>query len=201
MAGTIVLAQEKGRGHQRDVADDMRKELSLSDDQVARIKSIDESYRARFHDLRIDSTTTKEQRMKSMHSLGDARRKEINGVLTEQQKETWNAHQTARRDEHRAHSQKVTEDRALKLKSDLGMSDTQFSKFQDANKTFTEKAMKLKQQSMSDDSRKDAFRKLRNDYDKSVKSILSKDQYKKWSEMKKDHGHRGHHDHSGSGRS
>jgi len=201
IAGTVVLAQEKGRGHQRDVAEDMRKELSLSDDQVARIKSIDESYRARFHDLRIDSTRTKEERMKSMRSLGEARRKEIGGVLTDQQKESWKAHQTARRDEHRAHSQKVAWDRALKLKNDLGMSDNQFSKFQDANKTFREKATKLKQQSMSDDSRKDAFRKLRSEYDKSVKSILNKDQYKKWSDMKKAHGHRGHQDHNGSGKS
>ena len=197
MAGTIVFAQDKGRGHQRDVTEEMRKELSLSDDQYSRIKSIDESYRARFHDLRIDSARTKEEKMKSMRSLGDARRKEIDGVLTQQQRDDWSKHQTARREEHRAHSQQVGEDRALKLKKDLGMSDTQFSKFQAANKTFREKASQLRQDAKSDEGKKDAFKKLRADYDKSMKSILTKDQYKKWSDMKSDMKNK-HHDHHGT---
>ena len=206
MAGTVVFAQDKGRGHQRDVTEEMRKELPLSDDQYSRIKAIDESYRAHLHDLRIDSARTKEEKMKSMRSLGDARRKEIDGVLTQQQRDDWSKRQTARREEHRAHSQQVGEDRALKLKKDLGLSNTQFTKFQDANKTFREKASHLRQEANSDESKKDAVKKLRADYDKSMKSILTKDQYKKWSDMKSDqkkkhHDHHGAPKHDGGGRS
>jgi len=192
MAGAVAFAQERGKGHHRyDVAGEMKSELSLNDDQYQRIKSVDESYRAKFHDLRADSTKSKEEKTTTMKSLGDARRKEVNGILTPEQQAKWQTAQTARKEQHQAHFQKAADDRALKLKSDLSLSDQQFSKVQDAGKAFREKASQLKQKSGDSDAHKAEFKKLRDDYDKSMKSILNKDQYKKWQEMKKSH--QGHH--------
>ncbi|MEJ1238115.1 hypothetical protein WBG78_08300 [Chryseolinea sp. T2] len=190
MAAAVVSAQEKGRGdHHRDMAEKMKTELSLSDDQYEKIKVIDKSYKAKFHDLRSDSTKTKEVKVKSMHSLSDTRKKEVESVLTEEQRSKWQAQQSARRDEHRAHGQRVANDRAEKIRKDLSLSDAQFEKFQKANAAFRRQAHELKQKQLSDDTRKNEFSKLRKNYDKSIKSIFSKDQYKKWSEMKKDRSH------------
>ena len=189
MAAAVVSAQEKGRGdHRRDMSEKMKTELSLTDDQYERIKAIDKAYRAQFHDLRSDSTKSKESKMKAMHSLGDVRKKEVEGVLTEDQKSKWQAQQTARREEQRAHGQKVANDRAERIKKDLSLSDAQFEKFQKTNSEFRKQAHELRQKQLSDEARKNEFVKIRKSYDKSIKSILSKEQYKKWSEMKKDHG-------------
>lgn len=197
MAGTIAFAQEKGKGrHHRDVAGEMKKELSLNDDQYERITKIDESYRAKFHDLRIDSARSKEDKMKAMKSLGEARKKEVEGVLTPEQRSAWQEHQAARRDERRAHSDKVANDRALKIKSDLSMSDKQFEKFEKANQDFRQKAKALRNKSandksLTDEQRKAEFKKLRSAYEKEMRSILNKEQYRKWTDMKNER--RGHH--------
>ncbi|MGC3946170.1 MAG: hypothetical protein QM762_16905 [Chryseolinea sp.] len=195
MAAAVVTAQEKGRGdHRRDVADQMKTELSLSDNQYERIKSIDESYKARFHDLRMDSAKSKDDKMKSMRTLGEARRKEFESVLTNEQKTKWQEQQNARREEHRAHGQKVANDRAEKIRKDLSLSDKQYEKFQKANAEFHQKAMELKKKELGNDARKAEFGRLSKDYDKSIKSILNKDQYKKWSDMKRaHHGNNGRH--------
>jgi len=195
MAAAAVMAQEKGRGdHRRHAAEKMKTELSLSDTQYERIKAIDESYRARFHDLRLDSATSREDKMKSMRTLGDAKKKEVESVLTEAQISKWKEHQNAQRAQHRAHGQKVANDRAEKVKRDLSLSDQQFEKFQKANAQFHERATELKKKQLGDDARKTEFGKLRKDYEKSMKSILNKEQYKKWTEMKKTRGsHNGRH--------
>ena len=195
MVATLVMAQENGReSHRRAAADKMKSELSLSDAQYERIKAIDESYRARFHALRADSTKSKEDKMKSMRSLGDARKQEVTNVLTEEQKSRWESLQSARREQHRAHGQKVANDRAEKIRKDLSLTDEQFEKFQKANTQFRQGAMELKKKQLGEEERKAEFGKLRKEYDKSMKSILNKDQYKKWSEMKKNHkSHNGGH--------
>lgn len=193
LAGAMAFAQEKERGHRRhDITEEMKKELSLSDDQYQRIKAIHESYRAKMHDLRIDSVKSRDDKREAMKSLIDVRRKEVDGVLTPDQRATWESRTTARNEKHRAHSQKVAADRMLKLKTELSLTDRQFEKFQAANKTFRDKASKLKEGALNEEQKKAEFRKLREEHEKSIKSILNKDQYKKWSEMKKKRG-AGHH--------
>lgn len=186
MTGVVAFAQEKGRGHhQRDIAVEMKKELSLSDDQFQRIHSIEESYRAKFHELRTDSVTSREDKRKQMRSLGESRKKEVESVLTAEQKATWETRVAARREQHRAHARQVNEDRAARMKSELSLSDKQFDKMQNAQREFREKASKLREKGLSDESRKAEFKKLRDEHEKAIKSILNKEQYKKWTEMKK----------------
>lgn len=196
MAGVIVFAQEKDRrANRRDVAGEMREKLSLTNDQYERIKGIDESYRSRFHDLRVDSTKAKSDRMKAMRSLGDARRKELEGVLTDEQKTRWEADQVARRENYRAHSHKVADDRAVRIRQELSLSDKQFEKFEKANQHFRTQASELKRKQLSDEERKTGFNKLKKEHDSSMKSILSRQQYKQWTEMKKNqHKRHGKHD-------
>lgn len=187
MTGVIAFAQEKGRKHphHRDVVGEMKRELSLSDDQVQRIRSIDESYRGKFHDLRIDSVTSKEEKMKRMRSLGETKKKEVESVLTPEQKAAWETRIAARREQHRARAQQVKEERAARMKSELSLTDKQFEKLQNAQREFKDKASKLRDKRLSEESRKAEFRELRQEHEKKVKSILNKDQYQKWIEMKK----------------
>ena len=202
MVGTMAFAQEEERGrekarHHHHVADEMKKQLSLSDDQYAKIGVIEKSYQAKFHDLRIDSTRSKEDKINAMKLLGESRKKEVDAVLTPEQLSKWNVQQTARHDERRAHSEKASNDRALKMKEDLSMNDKQFAKFQKANDEFRKSAKELRDKTVNgktitEEQRKNDFKKIREAYDKEMKSILNKEQYRKWNEMKREHhGHRG----------
>ena len=184
MAGAVVFAQERRHGHHHhDLAGEMKKELSLNDDQYQRVKSVEESYRVKFQELRADSTKSKEEKGAAMRSLGAERRKAVEDVLTPDQKTTWLAAQASRREQHKADFKKASADRAQKLKTDLSLSDKQFEKVQAGQKTFHEKASQLRKQSLTDEQRKAEFSKLRDEYRRDMKSILSKEQYKKLTEM------------------
>ncbi len=71
----------------RTGVEEMKAELGLSDDQVAKIKTINGAMMKQFRALRADSTLTREDRMKSQKRIMDERRTSIKKVLTEEQYE------------------------------------------------------------------------------------------------------------------
>lgn len=207
MAGVVVMAQErseKDRRPHRDVATQMKEELSLSEEQYTRIKAIDEAYRAKFKEFRKEvpesgkpdadgkrqrserPMMSKEDREK-MIALRKEQRKEVEAVLTPEQKAEWESKAAARRDHQKARFERMKTDRYEKIRQDLSLSDKQLSEVKKAGETFRTGAMELKKQSLGEEQRKAEFRKLRDRHDAAMKKILNKDQYKKWTEMKKDH--------------
>lgn len=188
MAGVVVFAQERGKTRRDNTTDRMKQELSLSDDQYKKVKAIDDAYRAQFAALRKDSTKSRENKHAAIRSLNEKRRKDVNAVLSSEQQAKWQAAQTARREQHSAQMKKASDDRAAKFKSELSLTDEQFSKIQDANKSFREKSSELRNKRLTEDERKAEFRKLRKEHDGTMKTVLSKEQYEKWNEMKKSRG-------------
>ena len=100
---------------------------------------------------------------------------------------------TARRDDRRAHNHSVAADRDAKIKRELSLTDRQYDRFQEANKSYLEKLSHMKHPSRNEGARKAEFMKLRNDYERSMKSILNKKQYQRWSDMRPSHHPRAHH--------
>jgi hypothetical protein len=99
---------------------------------------------------------------------------------------------TARRDDRHAHNHRVAADRGARIKRELSLSERQYDRFQEVDKSYRQQLSHMKHTSRHEGGRRAEFMKLRKDYDKSMKSILSKKQYHKWSEMKKSpHHHRG----------
>ncbi|HTF21581.1 MAG TPA: hypothetical protein VK658_26060 [Chryseolinea sp.] len=110
---------------------------------------------------------------------------------------------TARRDNRDAHNHRVASDRYAKIKRELSLSDRQFDRFQEANKSYREKLSHMKHASLNEHSRKAEFMKLRKGHERDLRSILNKKQYQQWNDRKKSHHHqRGdrHHRHHGVSR-
>lgn len=75
--------------HRGDYADRMQKELSLTDEQNAKLKAINREFGHKFRSLRNDSTMSKEGTKTKMKQLGDEYQKKMKSVLTEEQFEKW----------------------------------------------------------------------------------------------------------------
>ncbi len=85
------MERHASRKHVRheDRATRMQKDLSLTDDQTAKIKAIDKQFGEKFRTLRSDSTLAKEDFRNKAHELRKEHRKETKSVLTQEQYEKW----------------------------------------------------------------------------------------------------------------
>lgn len=84
------------RSHQ-DHAARMQKSLSLTDEQVARIKAIDEEFASKFHALKKDSTLAREDSRSKSHQLRKDYQIKTKAVLNQEQLAKWEAEQAERR--------------------------------------------------------------------------------------------------------
>lgn len=75
--------------HQGDYAERMKKELSLTDEQSAKVKSINREFGQKFRTLRNDSTISKEDSQIKMKQLRIEHQAKIKSVLTEEQFKKW----------------------------------------------------------------------------------------------------------------
>ena len=199
MMGVVVFAQQKDARHGKGTYDKMKSELSLSDAQDATIKSIAEKYAGRHASLRQDSTKTREQKFDAMKSLREEKDKEIKAVLTAEQQKKWQTYNEQRREKGKVEMQKASERYEQKMKSELSLTDDQFTKVQAENKLFHAKLAQLHQTGThSDADRKAAYGKAKSDHDAALKSILTDDQYKKWI-AHQDKMKQAHHDHKRKG--
>ena len=193
MVSTIIYAQS-GHEHGKkrgDVTEKMKKELSLNDTQVQSIKSIEAKYHEKQMALRKDSSKGKDQKMESMKSLRLEQSKEVNAVLTAEQKAKWESYRKAEFEKGKARMTEAGQKFEQKIKTDLALTNDQFTKFQAENTTFRQKLTDLHKDKR--DSSKEAFKKLKAEHDAKLKSIFSADQYQKWTKMKEDLRKKGDH--------
>lgn len=104
---------------------------------------------------------------------------------------------TARRDERRTHSHRVEGNRHAGIKQELSLTDRQYDRFRQENRSYREKLSRMKHHSLHEQSRKAEFMKLKKAHEREMKSILNKKQYQQWSDRKRADHHRGdrHHRH------
>jgi hypothetical protein len=188
MMSTIIFAQHKGddKSHDEGQAEKMKAELSLSDVQYTNIKSIHQKYKDKHKAIKKDSTLTGESKANKLKALKDEREKEVNAVLTPEQITQWKAYKAEKKEARKEHRAEVKEAHEAKLKSDLSLSDEQFTKLQAANKSFKEKRKALPKESA-----KSEHKKLADEHLAAVKAILTPEQFQKWQTMneekKQDH--------------
>lgn len=182
MASAIVFAQGNQEGHKRGGRhESMKTVLSLDEKQDAAIRDINKKYADEYAELKKDSVQTREEKRKAGQALHEQRKNEIASVLTPEQNTKWKAHKEAQAAKRKEQVKLTAEKRDAKLKADLSLSDEQAAKIKTARTKFAEKAKTLRKDGKHD---KEAFKKLRTGYDAEVKSILSAEQYQKWSAMK-----------------
>jgi Spy/CpxP family protein refolding chaperone len=185
LMSSLVFAQghRNGGGHHGQHADKMKSVLSLTDEQYARVKSIDEKYAAKFSEFRKDSTARRENR-DAMKSLRTQRESEIESVLTPEQNTKWDAHRAEQmkkhREKRRAHHAKMQEH----MKSELNLTDDQESRLKSSNEKFRSKL-----KTWNDTEKKEnheEFKKYKAEHVAEVKSILTPEQFEKWKSIRKE---------------
>lgn len=188
MASTIIFAQRYARGDAQDRADKfneyMKKELSLTDDQYAKVKSINQTFGERFRNLRRDSTTSKEAARAEMKKIRDEHATALKGVLTDKQYEQWTALKKSRK------GIRGRRERAEYLKKELLLNYDQYSKVKAIDERFGKQFKTLRSDStMSGETARVAFKKIRDEKNTAIKSVLTPDQYEKWLSLKSKRSH------------
>lgn len=78
--------QHGGMMNSEAMLDHMSKELNLTDDQKAKVKTILEDQRKQMEELRNDQNSSQEDRRSKMQEIRKSTEEKINGVLNDEQK-------------------------------------------------------------------------------------------------------------------
>jgi hypothetical protein len=104
---SAVTFAQKGR-HNHDPkeraarhADHLKKELSLNDEQYAKVKSLNEKYSERYAAVRKDTSLTRGRTMSQMKSIRGERETELKKILTSEQVTKWEALKAKRQEERK----------------------------------------------------------------------------------------------------
>lgn len=185
MASTIMFAQRHDgnyQGRADRLNDYLKKELSLTDDQYAKVKSINEAFGDRFKKLRKDSTMSNEAKRTEMKKIRDEHAAALKSVLTDKQYGQWTALENTHRGKLGDHTEY--------MKKELSLSDDQYAKVKAINKNFGEQLKTLRSDStLSREATRAERKKIRDEKNAAIKGILTPDQYNKWVSMKSKRGH------------
>lgn len=194
MISSVIFAQTKDKRHHDGEArlEKFKSELSLNDTQYSSIKGINKKYAEQFSKLRKDSVTSKSEKHTTIKSLREQREKEINAVLTPDQKSKLESLKKERVEKRKADKKVRADEHQAKMVKELSLSDDQAAKIKEANKSLIEKTKALRENSGDKTSDKEEMKKLRKEHEATMQSILTKDQFAKWKDMRKsEHGKHG----------
>ncbi len=98
LMSAVAFAQKGKHGHGHDpkeraarMADHLKKELSLNDDQYAKVKSLNEKYTERYRAVRKDTSLTRGRSMSQMKRIRGEQETELKKILTPEQTTKWDA--------------------------------------------------------------------------------------------------------------
>jgi Spy/CpxP family protein refolding chaperone len=188
VATLVTQAQEKPEGrHERDGRHGGRhhkeffQKLNLSEEQKAKFKALNESFRKQMGELKKKDDITVKEWKGRMKTLRDDHKTQIKSVLTSEQKAQMEKMRQERGEKRKASA----EERAQRMKTRLGLSDEQTAKMKASREEMTQKMKALREnKSLSDDQKKEQFRELREKQKANMKSILTEEQLKKLKERK-----------------
>jgi Spy/CpxP family protein refolding chaperone len=187
MISSVMFAQTKEKHRHGGEArlEKFKSELSLNDAQYASIKGINKKYAEQFSQLRKDSTANKTEKHVAVKELHNKREKEINAVLTADQKTKYETLKKERNEKRKAQIKVRAEERTAQVAKELSLTDDQAAKIKDANKAFMEKAKALRESNNDKAANKEEFGKLRKEHESTIQSILTTEQFAKWKDMRK----------------
>jgi Spy/CpxP family protein refolding chaperone len=151
------------------------------------MKAINDDFKQQMTDLKKseDKITVTEWKSK-MATIRKDHHEKVDKVLTDEQK-------ASLKKMHKEHGKGFGQDkhnRMDRMKKELSLTDDQSAALQ---KSFGESMQKMKavhdDKSLTDDQKKAQFKTLHDQQQESMKSILTPDQWTKFQELKKSHGH------------
>lgn len=188
LLATAVQAQEvKDRGtrnrmerHHR--GGDELKSLNLSDDQKAKLKSLQEENRKQMAELRKNENITVKEWKEKMQAQRKDYRTKTHNLLTPDQK----AKLEKSREERKAKMQERSTERATRMKTELGLTDEQAANLKSSREAMAGKMKSLREdKALGEDAKKEKMKQLRMQQQEEMKSILTGEQLKKMQEQRK----------------
>lgn len=165
----------------------MKNVMELNDTQYASVKSLNEKYSLQMQKLWRDSTLTADERKNQVKKIRTDKEAELKATVAPQQFEKWNTHKATTK-QHRAKHHARRGKHGAHIKNELSLSEDQQVKFRQANISFGEKFKAVRQsKELTDAEKKSEFQKLKSEHDAAIKSILSAEQYQKWTTLKEAH--------------
>ena len=150
--------------------------LNLSEEQKAKFKSLNEDFRTQMEELKKkDDITVKEWRSR-MENLRKDHRDKISSLLTDDQKNQLKKSREARQ-LRQSDRRKEGFDR---MRTRLNLTDDQAAKLKQSHSDMAEKIQSIrKNQSLTDDQKKEQVKELKKKNQENLKTILSEDQLKR----------------------
>lgn len=171
---------ERKRHHVRHHRMDLQK-LNLSEDQKAKFKSQNESFRKQVDDLKKNENITVKDFKTKMESIRKEHKSKVEGILTADQKAQLEKMKT----DGIAKQKEMAKQRAERMKTNLGLTDEQSSRMESSRKEMGEKMKAIREnKSLSDEQKKEQLKELHKKQKENMKSILTKEQLEKLKESR-----------------
>lgn len=190
MVTSTALAQDAGsgkpgRGHFGHHRYGMMKDVNLTADQKAQLKSINEDFKKQMEELKKNEDITVREWKGRMQTIRKDHMDKIQGLLTADQKATIKKSMEDRGAKFQARSK----ERMEKMQKDLGLSQQQVDELKKNHDDLREKMKALHDnKSLTTEQKRTEIKEFRKQQHESLKSILTADQLKKLEEMRKSHG-------------
>jgi len=159
-------------------------QLNLTDDQKNEMKAINDDFKQQMTDLKKseDKITVTEWKSK-MATIRKDRHEKVDKILTDDQKATL-------KKMHKERGNRFRQNRIERMKKELNLTDEQTTAVE---KNLSESLKKMRtvhdDKSLTDDQKKAQYKSLQDQQQEGLKSILTPDQWNKFQELKKNHGH------------
>ena len=184
-----VFGQRPGSSGSERQIERMKSELTLSEDQYARLKKVNDEFESEMRRMRADTALTREKAIAGRKISMDKRSAAVKEILTKEQYEKWMAmkpadSRKARQGRSRGNGYQSSED----LKEALGLSDDQTKKVKQYNAEMTGKFQKLRADTtVARENRMSAFKEIVADRNEKIRKVLTEDQYEKFLAFEKEH--------------
>jgi Spy/CpxP family protein refolding chaperone len=186
----------KHRGHRGEKhGGEMFKELNLTEDQKAKMKSIREAQKAEMKSLKADGKS--EEDKDARKALHEKYKTQIDAVLTseqkaklDQRKDDWKEKGKAGKLDGFGKGQKGDKkDRMKEFGKELNLTTDQQAKVKSINEDFKGKMETLRKNStLSQEEKREQVKKLAESHKTSLKAVLTQEQIAKMEEARKKHG-------------
>ncbi len=173
--------QKSEKMNARNNAIEFAKELNLTDEQKAKVKTINEEFRTKAKALKDNDKLTMGEYKTQMAALQKERKEKLEAVLTPEQKQKAKELRQKNKEKKEANS----DARIKKMQENLNLSDAQVSKIKEQNSTFNTKAKAIRDNtSLTPAEKKQQLVALNKERKDAVKSILTKEQLEKQASFK-----------------
>jgi hypothetical protein len=183
MVGVFAFAQNTDRKEMAaKQAEKMRTELSLTDQQVEKIKQIHEKFASSQARLLADTAMARENRVVERKRMNDERMSAIKGVLTEEQQKKWAEFREnqMKRDPSPRRAERA-KNQMEELRTLLNLNDEQFDKLVKINNDAIAGVKTLRTDStVSRENVRSEMRKIKERRNAAIKAVLTEDQYAKF---------------------